>query len=86
MTDFQVFELLHIVEQFAVEFDDLPRLIPSRPEYRLLIAAGVLVAAYSVIGQLTPDGEVELVQLDLDLGPTWEIAGWSWTLGDTLCR
>ena len=36
--DFQVFELLRVVEQFAVGFDDLPELIPGRPEYRILVA------------------------------------------------
>jgi len=30
--DFQVFELLRIVEMFATPFDDLPQLIPGRPE------------------------------------------------------
>ena len=30
--DFQVFELLRIVERFAVGFDDLPRLIPDRDD------------------------------------------------------
>jgi hypothetical protein len=65
--DFQVFELLRIVERFAVGFDDLPRLIPGRGDYRILIAVGVLVPRFSVVGQLTPDGAVELVQLDIDL-------------------
>jgi hypothetical protein len=65
--DFQVFELLRIIERFAVGFDDLPRLIPGRDDYRILIAAGVLLPRFSVVGQLAPDGAVELVQLDLDL-------------------
>lgn len=62
-----MFELLQIVERFAAGFDDLPRLIPGRDDYRVLIAAGVLVPRLSVIGQLAPDGAVELVQLDVDL-------------------
>ena len=57
--DFQVFELLRVVEQFAIGFDDLPELIPGRAEYRILIATGTVVAVYSVIGQLAPDGAVE---------------------------
>jgi hypothetical protein len=65
--DFQVFELLRIVERFAVGFDDLPRLIPGRDDYRILVAVGVLVPRFSVVGQLAPDGAVELVQLDIDL-------------------
>ena len=65
--DFQVFELLRIVERFAVGFDDLPRLIPGRDDYRILIVAGVLVPALSVVGQLASDGAVELIQLDIDL-------------------
>lgn len=64
--DFQVFELLRIVERFAIGFDDLPELIPGRPDYRILITSGTLVAVLSVIGQLAADGAVELVQLDID--------------------
>jgi hypothetical protein len=70
--DFQVHELLRIVDRFATEFDDLPELIPGRHDYRLLIAAGLLVPAYSVIGQLAPDGAVELVQLDIDHDLGWK--------------
>jgi hypothetical protein len=69
--DFQVFELLRIVDRFAVGFDGLPELIPGRPEYRLLVVAGTLVPVISVVGQLAPDGAVELVQLDIDLDASW---------------
>jgi len=51
--------------------DGLPTIIPGRDDYRILIAAGSLVAAFSVIGQLAPDGAIELVQLDIDFGPAW---------------
>ena len=66
-SDFQVFELLRIVEWFATGFDDLPELIPGRSEYRILITGGTLVRILSVVGQLAPDGAVELVQLDIDM-------------------
>ena len=69
--DFQAFELLRIVERFAIGFHDLPELIPGRSDYRILIAAGVLVAGFAVVGQLAPDGAVELIQLDIDLGDSW---------------
>jgi len=69
--DFQVFELIRIVDRFAVEFDDLPRLITERDEYRVLVMSGTLVAGFSVIGQLAADGAVELVQLDLDTELNW---------------
>ena len=69
--DFQVFELIRIVDRFAVDFDDLPRLIAERDDYRLLVMSGTLVAGFSVIGQLAPDGAVELVQLDLDTELDW---------------
>lgn len=69
--DFQTFELLQIVELFASSFDDLPELIPGRADYRVLIAAGVLVPRFAVVGQLAPDGGVDLVQLDLDLEADW---------------
>ena len=69
--DFQVFDLLRIVETFATEFDTLPELIPGRSEYRIIVGVGVVVARFAVIGQLAPDGAVELVQLDIDAGPSW---------------
>lgn len=69
--DFQTFELLEIVERFATGFDDLPELIPGRRDYRVLISAGMLVRAYSVVGQLGRDGAVELVSLEIDVGSDW---------------
>ena len=71
--DFQVFELLGVVETFATQFDTLPELIPGRPEYRILIAAGRIVASYSVVGQLAADGAVELIELEVDTGRGWLI-------------
>lgn len=65
-TDFQTFELLEISDTFANRFDELPQLIPGRPDYRVLIATGKLVRAYTVIAPLAPDGAVELVALDID--------------------
>jgi hypothetical protein len=69
--DFQTFELLEIVERFATGFDNLPELIPGRRDYRILISTGVLVRAYSVVGQLGLDGAVELVSLEIDVGHDW---------------
>ena len=69
--DFQVFELIRIVDRFAVEFDDLPRLILERDDYRVLVMSATLVAGFSVVGQLAADGAVELVQLDLDTELNW---------------
>jgi len=69
--DFRVFELIRIVDRFAVDFDDFPRLIAERDDYRILVMSRTLVAGFSVIGQLAPDGAVELVQLDLDTELDW---------------
>ena len=65
--DFQVHELLRIVDRFAVDFDRLPELIPGRNDYRILYAAGLLVPRFFVIGQLAPDAAT-------DTGVTW----WTW--------
>jgi hypothetical protein len=70
-TDFQALELLDIVERFATGFDELPPLIEGRTDYRVLMSTGPLVRIYSVIGQLRPDGAVELLALDVDLGTDW---------------
>jgi len=64
--DFQVFELLRIVEVFATAFDDLPTLIPGRDDYRILITTGILVSRLAVVGQLVSDNAIELIELDLD--------------------
>lgn len=66
--DFEVFELLRIVEIFATRFDELPELISGRPDYRILISRGALVPGVAVVAQLAPDGAVELLQLDVDPG------------------
>lgn len=47
-----MFELIRIVDRFVVEFDDLPRLITERDDYRILVMSGTLLAGFSVIGQL----------------------------------
>lgn len=67
VNDFQTLELLRIVEAFATGFGHLPELIPGRPDYRVLVASGLLVSRFAVIGQLASDGAVELAQLDLDV-------------------
>ena len=67
--DFQAYELLPIVEEFASGWEDLPELIPGRPEYRVLVKTGYLIPMISVVGQLAPDGAVALTELWVDLGP-----------------
>lgn len=64
--DFQVFDLLRIVEVFATRFDELPELIPGRDDYRILITAGILVPRIAIVGQRVANDEIELIQLDLD--------------------
>jgi hypothetical protein len=64
--DFQVFELLRIVEVFATAFDELPALMSGRADYRILITTGVLVPRLAVVGQLVSDNAIELLELDVD--------------------
>jgi hypothetical protein len=59
-------DLPDAVERFALEWDDLPTLIPGRPEYRLLIGVGQVVAFYAIEAQLAPEGAVELVSVTID--------------------
>ncbi len=66
-TDFQTIELLRVVDRFAEQFDDLPELIPGRSDYRVLLASGVLVRSFNVVGQLVSDGAIELVSIDLGI-------------------
>jgi hypothetical protein len=43
--------------------------VPGRDACGVLVVPGVLLRAISVIGQLAPDGVIELVDLELDI--TW---------------
>jgi hypothetical protein len=70
--DFQVHELLRVVDQIATEWETLPELIPGRPDYRILTAAGILVPVFSVVAQIASDGAIELIELDIDLDVGWE--------------
>ena len=65
--DFHANDLLEIVEQFATHWDELAPLIPERPDYRLLIATGRMVANYAVIGQFLSDGTIELLEIEIAL-------------------
>ncbi|MCP4087855.1 MAG: hypothetical protein GY745_22840 [Actinomycetia bacterium] len=69
--DFQVYELFEIIERFATGFHNLPELIPGRSEYRVLVTSGMLVRAFTVVGQLAPDGAVELISLETDPSTDW---------------
>lgn len=68
--DFEALDLLPAIEEFAERFDDLPPLIPGRPDYRILIASGRLVYGYVIVGQLVTHGDVELIEIDLQIAPT----------------
>jgi hypothetical protein len=64
--DFLAYELPEIIDAFAEHFDDLPEAVPGRPDYRLLVGAGTVVRGYAVIGQLRPDGSMDLLDLEID--------------------
>ncbi len=70
--DFQVYELLRIVDRIAVEWESLPELITGRPDYRVLSAGGVLVPVFTVVAQLAADGAIDFVEFDIDMGVPWE--------------
>ena len=65
--DFLTIDLLPVVDAFATRFDDLPELIPGRPDYRILISGGVLVHAIAVAGQLVSDGTIEILKIRIEL-------------------
>jgi hypothetical protein len=69
--DFETYELISIIDEFATGWDDLPEQIPGRPGYRLLIKTGRLVPMLSVVGQIAPDGAIELIDIAIDLRGPW---------------
>lgn len=64
--DFLAHDLLRAVETFATAADALPHLFPDRSDHRVLIATGLFVARFAVVGRIEPDGSIVLVQLDVD--------------------
>jgi hypothetical protein len=65
--DFLDQELSGIREWFSTRFADLPPAVPGRTDYRQLITSGRVVAAMAVVGQLMPNGTVEILELELSL-------------------
>lgn len=69
-TDFGLWVLPGILGRFATGWDDLPALIPGRPDYRVLIGYSGHLGVYAVEGQMAWDGVIELTGLTVDLvGP-----------------
>ena len=66
-TDFIVIDLPTVVDEFAENFDTLPIAYPDRPDYRVLVVGGTLVAASVVVGQLVGDDSIVLLGIELDL-------------------
>ncbi len=66
-SDFLLIDLPPIAEAFAEDFASLPPMYSERDDYRYLVATGRLVAAALIVGQLTPDGTIALVSIELDL-------------------
>jgi hypothetical protein len=60
---FATYDLPRAVERFATEWETLPALIPGRPDYRLLVGNGTVVAVYAIEAQLARDDTVELVNI-----------------------
>lgn len=69
--DFIEYELPAIREVFATRFDELPRLIPERADYREVLLAGLTVYGFSVLGQLLRDGTIEVLSVAIDTTTPW---------------
>jgi len=67
-TDFIVIDLPTIVDEFAEHFDTFPVAYPDRPDYRVLVVGGTLVAAAVVVGQLVAEDGIVLLGVELDPG------------------
>ena len=67
--DFLPYELPDIVEKFATGSDELYELHPGRPDYRTVTTKGQFLAVITVIGILTSDGSVELIEVAIGNNP-----------------
>jgi hypothetical protein len=56
--DFELHDLVEILDTFARDWDRLPAMFPGRSDYRVRVTSGVMVAAYSVQAVLGRDGAV----------------------------
>jgi hypothetical protein len=65
-TDFLIFDLPVIVEEFATNFAGLPEIVDGLPQARMLIGTGRLVRAFVVYGLVSDDGSVDLVGVEID--------------------
>lgn len=66
-SDFLLVDLPTIAEEFAERFDALPSMYAARSDYRYLVSTCRLITAALVVGQLTNDGTVALVSIEIDL-------------------
>jgi hypothetical protein len=66
-TDFLVIDLPTVVDEFAEHFDVLAVAYTDRPDYRVLVVGGTLVAAAVVVGQLLVDDSIVLLGIEIDL-------------------
>jgi len=64
-TQFIARDLLFALRTFEEQWDQLPRLA-DRDDFRVLIAAGRLIPAFSIVGRLREDETVELIRITLD--------------------
>ncbi len=67
--DFELYELPRLFRDVADQWDGMFQPIPGRPDYRIFISFGILVAALSVEAQLAADGAIELLSLEVDPYP-----------------
>lgn len=65
--DFLDYELTGLRVAFSDHWDDLPMPIVGRADYRVLVATGSVVRGYSAMAQLSRDGTVQVVDLDIDV-------------------
>lgn len=70
--DFELYELPRLFRDIADRWEELFQPIPGRPDYRTFIVVGVLVSAMSIDAQLTRNGIIELLSLDVDTRPLGE--------------
>lgn len=66
--DFELHELLQVVDEVGERWDDLPLLESDLPDFRVLVKRGLLVSWFTVVGRLVDDGAIELLALDIDSG------------------
>ena len=64
-TDFLLHEIPTVIDRLAEDYERHTMVLTAAPEFRVMIAAGILIPRFSIYTLQAADGAVEIVYLEL---------------------